>query len=127
MGNTTITEVTQHKHLGLVFSNDATWTNHITGIAAKARKNGCLRRNKFILDRSSLERMYISFIRPFLEYANIFWDNCTIENRRIVKTIQLEAARIVKGGTKLFSSIQRLYSSRKHAYIILTPSNPTFM
>ena len=110
MGNTTISEVTQHKHLGLVFSNDATWTNYIAGIVAKAWKRvGCLRRNKFILDRSSLERMYISFVRPLLECANIVWDNCTIENKRTVENIQLEAARIV---TKV-CSIQRLYDETK--------------
>ena len=83
------------------------------GIAAKAwTRIGYLRRNKFILDRSSLERMYISFVRPLLEYANIVWDNCTIENKRIVENIQLEAARIVTGGTKL-CSIQRLYDETK--------------
>ena len=112
MGNNIISEVTQHKHLGFVFSNDATWTNHIAGTAPKAWKRiGYLTRNKFILDRSSLERMYISFVRPLLEYANIVWDNCTIENKRIVD-IQLEAARIVTGGTKL-CSIQRLYDETK--------------
>ena len=56
--------------------------------------------------------MYISFVRPLLEYANIVWDNCTIENKRIVENIQLEAARIVTGGTKL-CSIQRLYDETK--------------
>ena len=55
---------------------------------------------------------YISFVRPLLEYANIVWDNCTIENKRIVENIQLEAARIVTGGTKL-CSIQRLYDETK--------------
>ena len=56
--------------------------------------------------------MYISFVHPLLEYANIVWDNCTIENKRIVENIQLEAARIVTGGTKL-CSIQRLYDETK--------------
>ena len=36
MGNTTISEVTQHKHLGLVFLNDATWTNHIAGNSSES-------------------------------------------------------------------------------------------
>ena len=113
MGNTIISEVTQHKHPGLVFSNDATWTNHIAGRVTKAwERIGYLRRNKFILDRSSLERMYISFVRPLLEYANTVWDNRITENKRVVESIQLEAARIVTGGTKL-CRIQRLYDDTK--------------
>ena len=36
-----------------------------------------MRKLKFQLDRHSLEIIYISFIRPLLEYADVVWDNCT--------------------------------------------------
>ena len=36
-----------------------------------------MRKLKFMLDRDSLNKIYISFVRPTLEYANIVWDNCT--------------------------------------------------
>ena len=32
---------------------------------------------KFEVDRKSLETIYLTFIRPILEYANVVWDNCT--------------------------------------------------
>jgi hypothetical protein len=32
---------------------------------------------KFILDRKTLETIYITFIRPLLEYADVFWDTKT--------------------------------------------------
>ena len=35
-----------------------------------------MRKLKFKLDRSSLQMIYISFIRPVLEYADAVWDNC---------------------------------------------------
>ena len=31
---------------------------------------------KFMLDRDSLNKIYISFVRPTLEYATVVWDNC---------------------------------------------------
>ena len=36
-----------------------------------------MRRLKFILDRKSLETIYLSFIRPVLEYGDTIWENCT--------------------------------------------------
>ncbi|MCG7868088.1 MAG: reverse transcriptase family protein [Candidatus Thiodiazotropha taylori] len=113
MANSKIKEVNQHKHLGLIFSNDATWSNHIKVISEKAWKRiGYLRRLRFLLDRPSLQKIYTTFIRPLLEYGNIVWDNCTMENKRIVENIQLEAARLITGGTKL-CSIQKLYDDTK--------------
>lgn len=79
MGNTEVKEVTQHKHLGLTISKDLTWNCHINQISEKAWKRiGSLRRKKFILDRHTLNKLYITYIRPLLEYGNIIWDNCFI-------------------------------------------------
>ncbi len=47
--------------------------------------------------------MYFIFIRPILEYADIVWDNCTQHEKDELEKIQLEAARIVTGATKLVS------------------------
>ncbi|MES9994357.1 MAG: hypothetical protein ABW098_20600 [Candidatus Thiodiazotropha sp.] len=113
LGGTNINEVTHHKHLGIVLSSDATWTHHLEVILAKAWKRlGYIRKYKFLLDRPSLKKLYQTFIRPLLEYGNFLWDNCTIENKRSVENVQLEAARLVTGATKL-CSIQRLYDETK--------------
>ena len=68
-----------------------------------------MRRLKFQLDRKSLQTIYISFIRPLLEYADVVWDNCTQQEANELEKIQNEAARIVTGATKL-ASIQSLLS-----------------
>ena len=49
------------------------------------------------LDRISLEKLYIGFIRPILEYGGIVWDNCTKEESNLIESIQYDAARIVSG------------------------------
>ena len=62
-----------------------------------------MRKLKFLLDRDSLQIIYVSFIRPILEYADIVWDNCTQYELNALEKIQIEAARIVTGTTKLIS------------------------
>jgi hypothetical protein len=37
---------------------------------------------KHKLDRKSLEKLYIGFIRPILEYGGIVWDNCSSKQGR---------------------------------------------
>ena len=42
-------------------------------------------------------------IRPVLEYADVVWDNCTQYEINELEKIQIEAARIATGATKLVS------------------------
>ena len=96
MTNCQIQEVDSHKHLGLHFSNNGSWHNHIESIKEKAwQRVNVMRKLKFLLDRKSLEIIYISFIRPLLEYGDTIWDNCTLYEKRELDKIQNEAARIV--------------------------------
>lgn len=109
LNNTPILEVSEHKHLGIDLSNDGKWSTTIKFIVDKAWKRiYILRQYKFLLNRKVLERMYFSFIRPLLEYGDIVWSNCTFEQSNIIESIQLEAARIVTGATKL-CAIAKLY------------------
>ena len=109
MAQLNINEVTSHKHLGLIFSDDGSWHEHIDHVKAKSwfRLN-IMRKLKFQLDRKSLEIIYTSFTRPLLEYSNVVWDNCTQYESNDLEKIQNEAARIVTGATKL-TSLQSLY------------------
>ena len=78
MNNHLISEVKEHKHLGVFLSHDLSWHKQIEYIKSKAWKRvNIMRSLKFILDRVSLETVYITFIRPILEYGDILFDNCT--------------------------------------------------
>ena len=118
MNNTQINEVSKHKHLGVTFDNDGKWRSHIDSITAKAwQRIGILRSMKFILNRKSLECLYFTFIRPLLEYSSSVWDNCSDEYSSKVEAIQVEAARIVTGATKL-CSIDKLNNELKWAKLV---------
>ena len=53
-------------------------TNISINITAKAwQRIYIMRKLKLLFDRDSLQIIYVSFIHPILEYADIVWDNCT--------------------------------------------------
>lgn len=97
-------DVESHKHLGVTISSNLSWNLHINEILSKAyAKLGLMRKVKYILDRNSLQKLYFSFIRPVLEYADIIWDNIPEYLSLKIENIQLEAARIMTGGNRLAS------------------------
>ena len=50
-----------------------------------------LRKHKFLMDRLSLERMYISFVQPLVRNGNVVLHNkCTKENKCIIEYIYSE-------------------------------------
>lgn len=96
--------MSHHKHLGLHFSDNGQWSYLVNIVVAKASSRlHILRRLKFLLDRKSLEKLYFSFVRPVIEYADVVWDNISNDLADKLEKINIEAARIVSGATKLVS------------------------
>ena len=109
MNNSQLLPVDEHKHLGLILSKDGSWHKHIDMVVKKAfSRLNILRKFKFILNRQTLEQLYFTYVRPILEYVDVIWDNSTLLLVHKIESVQIEAARIVTGGTKL-TSIDSLY------------------
>ena len=68
--------VTSYKYLGVLITSDLTWSAHISKICIKTRKLIGLLYKCFYRYCSSdtLPKLYVSFIRPHLEYAAASWD-----------------------------------------------------
>ena len=104
MSNTKIPVVQNHKHIGIFISDDCTWDCHIKSSTDKAWKMlNMMRTLKICLGRKTLQIIYFSFIRPLIEYADVVWDNCPRFLKDQPDKIQMEAARIVTGCSKLVS------------------------
>ena len=96
-----IQEEEAHKHLGLTIQKNGKWSKHITDITTRAqRRVDILRGHMYTLDRQSLQKLYISFIRPLLEQNDIIWDNCTEQQKNEVEKVQISAARVITGAKK---------------------------
>ena len=59
-----------------------------------------LRKLKMKIFRRCLNQMFLSFVKPILEYADVMWYSCTNDNANRIEKIQLEAARIITGLTR---------------------------
>ena len=44
--------------------------------------------------------MYLTLVRPLMEYADLIWDGCSNESTNAIESIQYEAARLVTGAIK---------------------------
>jgi hypothetical protein len=67
-----------------------------------------LRKLTFTLSKQTLSNIYLTFIRPTLEYACEVWDGCFEREIEKLENVQLESARIVTGLNK-FASRDSLY------------------
>ena len=84
-----ITFVEHHKHLGITLEHDAKWHKHIDNISISAGKIlGMMRKVKFLLSRKTLKQIYISFLKPILEYASDIWDDCKQYEKDNLEKIQ---------------------------------------
>ena len=100
MDGSVLNEVSHHKHVGIILSKDLSWHKHISSIEIKARSVlNRMTRFKYILDRRSLERIYISNIRPIMEYGDAIWAGGNQTDLDRLEMVQKDAARVVTGAT----------------------------
>ena len=70
-----INAITEEKDLGVTFDKQFTFDAHIQRVVNKANQMlGIIKRSFRYLDRDVFLRLYKSFVRPHLEYANIIWN-----------------------------------------------------
>ena len=90
-----------HKHLGLTFNSDFSWSSHIKSILDSVSPMAdVLKKLKYKVDKESLEKIYVRFIRPKLEYGSFIWDNCQIGEKEELEKFQMSIARTVTGARK---------------------------
>jgi hypothetical protein len=98
---TQIQEVPSHCHLGVEIENNFIWSTHITKVAAKGSKCvGLMRRVSRDLPRVSLESIYLSMVRPILEYGGVLYDGCPDKYLKKLDKVQREAALVCTGAYK---------------------------
>ena len=104
-----IKSVQEHKHLGIVLSHNLRWNAHIDDIVNRcSKKVNMMKAFKYELDRKSLETIYLSFIRPTIEYGDILYAGTYESDLCKLDRIQVDAMRIVTGATER-SNIALLY------------------
>ena len=101
MNGTIIKEVREHSHLGIILQQNGKWTSHIKEITSRAKKRtDILRGLMYSLNRKSIEKLYLTYIRPILEYGCALWDNCNDYEKIQLEKVQLMGLRAITGAKK---------------------------
>ena len=104
-----ITEVFEHKHLGMFLQRNGRWGSNIDYMVGRAsRRLFVLRSYTQNFNRSTLKQLYSLYIRPLLEYGSQVWSNITLAEEEQLEEIQRSAIRII-AGLKIGTSHDLLY------------------
>ena len=91
-----ISQVSSHKHLGLVFNQRLSWSDHTDYVIRKSSKKiGLLRRLCWRLPRLVLRSLYLTCVRPTLEYACGAWTSVGTQDATRLERTQRAAARLI--------------------------------
>ena len=92
-------QVSSFKYLGITISHDLTWSTHIGKICGKARQTLGLLYRQFYrkCDSKSLLKLYISLVRPHLEYACSVWAPHTHKNILSIERVQMFGVKMISG------------------------------
>ena len=98
--------VHEHKHLGLVLSKDLRYQAHVKEMMKKVNKAPSpFYRLAHILPRNILNRIYHTYILPYIDYCNnVYGGHLTIVDGVRLERLQNRIARLVTGAKSRTSS-----------------------
>ena len=104
-----VEEVEYHCHLGLRLQSNGRWKRQVDYMIARASKRlSILKYYHRRFNRHPLKQLYLSYIRPLLEYGDYVWCSLHGHEEDALETIQLSAFRCITGN-KLGTSHFGLY------------------
>ena len=91
--------VFKYKYLGVIFTADLSWSEHIQSISSKAKRLlGVLYRQFYRYSSSStLTTLYKSLIQPHLEYTSPVWNPYLDKDIKLLESVQKMALKICTG------------------------------
>ena len=94
MGNV-ITQVKSFKLLGVLVSDNLSWSEHITATCRKAKRFiGFLYRHFHFANTKCLALLYTSLVRPMLDYGCCIWAPYQLKYINLLEGVQSFAARL---------------------------------
>jgi hypothetical protein len=101
LNQTDIAEVASHCHLGVDLEGSFSWQTHLQRVSSKATKCvGLMRRVSRDLPRECLEKLYLTMVRPILEYGGLLYDKSPKIYTTLLDKVQREAAIVCTGAYK---------------------------
>ena len=98
LNNQHLSKKQQEKDLGILFSNNFKFDDHIRLIAKKANKQlGIIAKVFSSRSPQTIIPLYKTFVRPHLEYNSIIWSPHTKKCEKIIEKVQKRMCNIIYG------------------------------
>ena len=98
IGNQELDHVFSEKDLGVTFDTDLAFEEHITSKVNKANAiMGLIRRSFSFLDKDFFKKLYVTFVRPHVEYAQPVWAPHLKKYVDMLEKVQMRATKLVDG------------------------------
>ena len=92
-----LSHVTSIKYLGVILTNNLTWSEHVNSVCMKATRilGRIFRKYYYHVSYSSLLQLYTSLVLPHLEYASaILWSPFLLGDKTRIENVQKLALRM---------------------------------
>ena len=98
--NEQLEEVDQFKYLGVILNHNFSWSPHISAICTKAKKILGLLYRRFYNHSSNecIKQLYLSLVRPHLDYAAQVWDPHLQKDVQLLENVQKFALKLASRG-----------------------------
>ena len=85
-----------YRYLGVLLTSDLSWSPHVTNICTKARRVLGLLYRRFYgsTSQDSLKQLYLSLVRPHMEYACQVWDPHLAGDKKAIECVQKFALKL---------------------------------
>ena len=98
LGDTELEHVFNEKDLGVVIDSDLSFKDHIAEKIRKANSIvGLIYRSFDHLSPKLLRQLYVTFVRPILEYAQAAWSPVLRKHVNNIENVQRRATRLIDG------------------------------
>ena len=117
--NNNVQSANSQKHLGLVLDSKLDFNEHVNNKINKCNKSiGIMKKLSLTLSRNSFFTIYKTFVRPFLDFADIIYDKPPTESfKDKLEMVQYNATLVI---TSAFKSTSRDRIYREHGLESLT-------
>jgi hypothetical protein len=103
--NSTLTRSSETKYLGIHLSDSLNWSTHTDYVTKKATKALFFIRRRFRNSNAKVRNLlYLSLVRPILEYAAPAWDPLLINHKAALERVQKRSARFVRNDYRYHKS-----------------------
>ena len=96
--NEAVKMVDSQNDLGVIITSDLSWSNQVAYVARRANSASYMLFNAFRHpSRDTFLKLFKSYIRPILEYANVVWSPILQRDKELLEKVQRRATKKVLG------------------------------